>query len=237
MEVGIEKGELCNREGCTGVIEEHDTDLSCSCHINPPCSKCVDDRHYCPECNWEGIEDQNGHIGSIESNKTPEQNIRTIKDTITEDMKREIGNKYYRVEYQGSLSLYEIIEYKNGDPVYSITQLTTMKNYEYAFIENPKPFGTSNFSTDVINKDKKGWFLDFEQAKKKSYERFEYEVNPNGQYRVARYFDDIFEIYVTETLTKKEADIKAKEFNNKPRHYVSYSPVAIREIQMSKNRE
>lgn len=55
---GVVIGETCNRNGCKGILLEHDTDTSCSCHINPPCSHCVDDRAYCPACEWEGSEDQ-----------------------------------------------------------------------------------------------------------------------------------------------------------------------------------
>ena len=44
------------------------------------------------------------------------------------------------------------------------------------------------------------------------------------QYRVARYFDDVFEMFVTGPTSKEEADKKALEFNNKrPRHYVFYA--------------
>lgn len=57
-EIGIFKGEVCNREGCDGIIDEHDSDYGCSCHINPPCSYCVDDRCFCPICDWSGREDQ-----------------------------------------------------------------------------------------------------------------------------------------------------------------------------------
>jgi len=58
LELGLIKGETCNRDGCTGIIDEHETNTSCSCHINPPCSHCVDDRNYCPECDWQGIDEQ-----------------------------------------------------------------------------------------------------------------------------------------------------------------------------------
>ena len=58
LELGIEMGEICNREGCKGIITEHKSNGSCSCHINPPCSHCVDDRHYCPVCDWQGIDEQ-----------------------------------------------------------------------------------------------------------------------------------------------------------------------------------
>lgn len=54
---GYCKGEVCNREGCKGIIDEHEKDGSCSCHIHPPCSCCTTDLSYCPECNWEPADD------------------------------------------------------------------------------------------------------------------------------------------------------------------------------------
>lgn len=57
-ELGYENGDKCNRNGCIGVIDKHTKENGCSCHINPPCSSCVDDMHFCPECDWQGIEDQ-----------------------------------------------------------------------------------------------------------------------------------------------------------------------------------
>lgn len=57
-DIGVEAGEICNRNGCTGAIEAKEREGSCSCHIHPPCSHCVNDPHFCPKCGWEGIEDQ-----------------------------------------------------------------------------------------------------------------------------------------------------------------------------------
>lgn len=57
-EIGYLKGESCNRDGCVGVIDEHESESSCSCHINPPCSYCTDSREYCPVCEWDGREEQ-----------------------------------------------------------------------------------------------------------------------------------------------------------------------------------
>lgn len=51
IEVGINDGEFCNRNGCEGIIARTN-DGSCSCHINPPCSYCTDNNVYCPECDW-----------------------------------------------------------------------------------------------------------------------------------------------------------------------------------------
>ena len=56
-ESGYTEGELCNRNGCTGVIKEHPVE-NCSCHINPPCSSCTSPRGYCESCGWEESEDE-----------------------------------------------------------------------------------------------------------------------------------------------------------------------------------
>ena len=55
---GYEKGDVCGRDGCVGIIAEHDTELSCSCHIHPPCAKCTEPRQYCPECDWSAADEQ-----------------------------------------------------------------------------------------------------------------------------------------------------------------------------------
>ena len=49
---GVVKGEICNRNGCAGIIDEHEKDGSCACHIHPPCSYCTTDTAYCPTCDW-----------------------------------------------------------------------------------------------------------------------------------------------------------------------------------------
>lgn len=51
-EIGVIKGEQCNRDSCPGIIQERIKEGSCSCHINPPCSYCTTDASYCPICNW-----------------------------------------------------------------------------------------------------------------------------------------------------------------------------------------
>lgn len=58
LEEGYSKGDTCNRDGCKGIIAEHESDGCCSCHINPPCSYCTTSREYCPECYWDGREEQ-----------------------------------------------------------------------------------------------------------------------------------------------------------------------------------
>lgn len=67
-EDGIEKGQQCGRNGCLGIIDEHVSDKSCSCHISPPCSHCTEDRHFCPVCDWQGSDGEREHKLS-EANK------------------------------------------------------------------------------------------------------------------------------------------------------------------------
>lgn len=57
MELGIVKGEVCNRDGCEGIIDEHEKEGCCACHINPPCSYCTTDTSYCPVCDWSCEDD------------------------------------------------------------------------------------------------------------------------------------------------------------------------------------
>ncbi len=55
--VGIFEGEVCNRDGCTGIIKLYEKEGCCSCHTgNPPCSYCTTNNQYCPECNWDANE-------------------------------------------------------------------------------------------------------------------------------------------------------------------------------------
>lgn len=58
MVYGYFKTEKCNRNGCEGIIEENPVQTSCTCFINPPCSHCVNSRSYCPDCGWDGYEEQ-----------------------------------------------------------------------------------------------------------------------------------------------------------------------------------
>lgn len=58
IELGYLKGEVCNRDGCTGIIDEFEKEGSCSCHSSAPCSNCVDSAEYCPICDWSGRDEQ-----------------------------------------------------------------------------------------------------------------------------------------------------------------------------------
>lgn len=53
MDIGYLEGDICNRDGCKGIIHEHDKE-PCTCHLgHPPCSGCVHNYGYCEECGWD----------------------------------------------------------------------------------------------------------------------------------------------------------------------------------------
>ncbi len=64
--IGYTTEDRCNRNGCVGIIEEYAKEGACSCHINPPCSYCVNDNHFCPICNWDGLEDQRSYTPNLQ---------------------------------------------------------------------------------------------------------------------------------------------------------------------------
>ena len=49
---GVKEGEICNRDGCVGIMGYEPVE-NCSCHINPPCSQCVDNPLICLKCGEE----------------------------------------------------------------------------------------------------------------------------------------------------------------------------------------
>lgn len=50
---GKEEGDICNRDGCTGLMGYEPVE-GCVCHLgNPPCSSCEDNPLVCLECGAE----------------------------------------------------------------------------------------------------------------------------------------------------------------------------------------
>ena len=56
--IGYCEGDVCGRNGCQGVLEEHPVE-NCSCHTgNPPCGQCMKPREFCPVCDWSAEWDE-----------------------------------------------------------------------------------------------------------------------------------------------------------------------------------
>lgn len=91
---GFEKGDVCWRNGCQGIIAEHPVQ-NCSCHIAPPCGQCTESREYCETCGWEQREDgetkvvpwliigPDAWVGSVEPKKERPLDPRKIDYLIT----------------------------------------------------------------------------------------------------------------------------------------------------------
>lgn len=58
--VGIDEGDICNRDGCEGVMQLPPVN-DCSCHISPPCSACEQNRIVCDTCGADPEEDKETH--------------------------------------------------------------------------------------------------------------------------------------------------------------------------------
>ena len=142
------------------------------------------------------------------------------KEKFTE---KDLGRLFWRVSYRGVFTQYVVSSLTKdgkGGAWCRVAQLTDLRNDIYTLKEPVLAVAYSTLSPDVfINEE---FFIDYEEAKKNSRERFDREVNPLGKYRVARYFDDVFECYMTEVLTKTEATEEMKKLNKSPRHYVSF---------------
>lgn len=84
-EEGYLKGDVCNREGCKGTIDEHDTDGGCSCHISPPCSYCETPREFCPECDWESIDERDALDAAYMAKTKPKIIVPKTKEEIQKE--------------------------------------------------------------------------------------------------------------------------------------------------------
>jgi len=79
MEYGVLKGEQCNRDGCTGIIDEHEKEGGCCCYICPPCSYCTTDTAYCPECGWD-CNDDNKTIDPVIAKRNHDYYAKMMED-------------------------------------------------------------------------------------------------------------------------------------------------------------
>lgn len=80
-----EEGEKC--QNCESGVLEFTIVKSCSCHINPPCSACVDAPLKCNNCGFEEeIEHLNGYRMVVDKN-TPERRILSYRERALDKTK------------------------------------------------------------------------------------------------------------------------------------------------------
>jgi hypothetical protein len=165
-----------------------------------------------------------GEVIDVIENKTK---VLSKADIMRDFNSSDIGKIFWRVEYKGVLTQCLIHEVKkNNEAVVRLATLTDLINEEYNLRSELEYWSSSTYGTDTLRKSNE-FYYDFEEAKKISLERFNKEVNPNGKYKVARYFDDVFECYMPNEYPKKVAQIKCNELNLKSKAYISYRIKAI----------
>lgn len=103
------KGEVCNRDGCKGVIKERDHEHDgCSCHLNPPCGYCTENLAYCPECDWDSDYDDDD---ALPYHVSSEAAVFKKRDIIEDDGKRYNIIRFFDHHFDG----YEGVNLKNGE--------------------------------------------------------------------------------------------------------------------------
>lgn len=149
--------------------------------------------------------------------------IELNKESLTKD---DIGKIFWMVEYQGVITQYLIDDvYENGEGKNKLEVLTSFKD-GYKLKDNVEYKGFySLFGIETMRKE--NFYMNLEEAKKESLIRYEREVNPNGDYRVGRFFDDVWEAWESEILPKQESEERARQLNKKDRCYVSYKSVDV----------
>lgn len=148
----------------------------------------------------------------------------------------DIGKTFWRVEYGGRITECTIRDVnEKEEAVIGLCTITQYSDDEYLIrpIEERTSGGTSTYGMKYLRKDTE-YYLTLETAMERSLARYNLEVNPHGQYKVARYFDDVFETYMKDPQTredlvynKKDARAEASRLNALPRAYVSYQIRAV----------
>lgn len=143
---------------------------------------------------------------------------------IIEEYQKQFPIVRYRVLYNGHIEKLVSRSKAGNDFVFSLTGLMDCNSFEEWKIKEDNR--ESNIFQTLSEKNITELFTDFEEAKKVSKEMWDKEVAPNAMYRVAHYFDDMFEGYVTDVLNKKNAYNAAVKLNEK-RKYLHYYAIKI----------
>ena len=57
LTIGYEEDEVCNRDGCEGIISLGEKE-GCTCFLgNHPCSACCEPLEECDECGWTALDE------------------------------------------------------------------------------------------------------------------------------------------------------------------------------------
>lgn len=146
---------------------------------------------------------------------------------IIEEYQKQFPIVRYRVVFNGYLEKLVSNSKAGKYYVFSLISLMDCTGFEeWKIKENNN--NTSNLFQTLSEISIQELFSDFEEAKRVSKERWDREVAPNALYRVAYYFDDMFERYVTDPMSKREAFARADELRKKRARYLDrYDAVKV----------
>lgn len=146
---------------------------------------------------------------------------------IIEEYQKQFPIVRYRVVFNGYLEKLVSNAKAGKYYVFSLISLMDCNGFEeWKIKENNND--TRNVFQTLTKESISELFTDFDEAKRVSKGRWDKEVSPNSLYRVAYYFDDIFERYVTEPMSKREAFAKADELRKKKAKYLDrYDAVKV----------
>jgi len=158
------------------------------------------------------------------------------KEDLERDFKTsDIGKSFWKTEVHGTLTEH-YIDSINADDVATMRLKTIISTKDEDYVNVPKEeqyfYGSVTYAMHTLRNyvlNNPNYFLNLDEALEASAAKYEKEVNPNGQYKVARYFDDVFETYMKDPITKEDmiynkkgARTEAARLNGLPRAYVSY---------------
>lgn len=136
MEEGYLEDEVCNRNGCKGIITLKDIEGSCSCHINPPCSYCETSKEYCPDCGWDA-EEERWELYEKTASAIKPRKVETYQETqkrLEERYNKDDGKLYKVVRYFDSIK--EGLEGSNmklGDACRLLDKLNNKERYYVSY--------------------------------------------------------------------------------------------------------
>lgn len=61
---GENEGDVCNRNGCDGVLHFPPV-ADCCCHVSPPCQRCIENELCCTKCDWTPSEEEPEPTGTV----------------------------------------------------------------------------------------------------------------------------------------------------------------------------
>ena len=113
MNLGYEVGEICNRDGCKGIMREHHSQI-CSLYmlyLYPECYKCEGTKIFCDTCNWDiRVDKCENRFRQRKLAKSKKKDTGVIyytksrnrySDTIEGTFRKEISKEDIRQEIEG----------------------------------------------------------------------------------------------------------------------------------------